>query len=225
MVKGVIRYFEDSSRKKRFTRIYETVRAHTMVPEQEFMDNLFLAEQYGKEKGAVAECGVWKGGMTAAMAMLLGNERDYFLFDSFEGLPPAKDIDGEKAKAWQADKSSPFYFDNCKANEKEAIEAMKLSGAKNFKTIPGFFSDTLPHFKTKEPLRILRLDGDWYDSTMDCLKFLYPLVAENGLILIDDYYLWDGCRRAVHDYFSKENISARIRQFNNGNVHFILKEK
>lgn len=40
------------------------------------------------------ECGVWRGGMIASISEILGNNREYYLFDSFEGLPQAKEIDG-----------------------------------------------------------------------------------------------------------------------------------
>ena len=58
---------------------------------------------------------------------------------------------------------------------------------------------------------MLRLDGDWYDSTMQCLEALVPLVAEGGTIIIDDYYAWDGCARAVHDYLSRNDLPYRIK--------------
>jgi hypothetical protein len=58
-------------------------------------------------KGAVVECGTWKGGMSAALVEIGGPNRDYYFFDSFEGLPPAKEIDGEGAIAYQADTTSP----------------------------------------------------------------------------------------------------------------------
>jgi O-methyltransferase len=45
----------------------------------------------------VIENGVWRGGMSAATAELMGPDREYFLFDSFEGLRPGKEEDGEEA--------------------------------------------------------------------------------------------------------------------------------
>ena len=51
--------------------------------------------------------------------------RDYVLFDSFEGLPPAAEIDGENAIAWQADTTSPEYFDNCTAGEEVARDSKR----------------------------------------------------------------------------------------------------
>ena len=48
--------------------------------------------------------------MIAGMAAVLGPGRQYFLFDSFEGLPPAReDVDGAAAVAYQTNTESPNY--------------------------------------------------------------------------------------------------------------------
>jgi hypothetical protein len=94
-----------------------------------------------------------------------------------------------------------------------AEKAMKMSAAGRFEAIQGWFSETLRGFKPPEPIAVLRLDGDWYESTMVCLDALYPHVVDGGLILIDDYYTWDGCARAVHDYLSKHKLIERIERF------------
>ena len=114
--------------------------------------------------------------MSAALAEVLGPARTVHLFDSFQGLPPAKPIDGKEALAWQSKGSSPLYFDNCRAEEVFALEAMKLAGHKKFQTHPGWFEDTVPKFGN-HPIGILRLDGDWYDSIMVCLDALFPRVT------------------------------------------------
>lgn len=183
-----------------------------MIPKSIFVDNLAVCDTIRNVKGCVVECGVWRGGMSAAIAEILGKDRTYYLFDSFEGLPEAKEVDGETARIWQNDKDSPTYFDNCSAEIAFAQKAMDSSQAKDFNIVKGWFSDTLPLFDTQEKIALLRLDGDWYDSTMDCLVNLFPKVAPGGMIIIDDYYAWDGCARAVHDYLSENKLAVRIRQ-------------
>jgi hypothetical protein len=191
-----------------------------MIPKQTFLDNLKLCHNFSNLKGCIIECGVWRGGMIAALSEILGQDRNYYLFDSFEGLPEAKQIDGDAAIKWQSNKEGLFYFDNCTAEISYAEEAMKLSGAKSYQIIKGWFSDTLPKFTPKQEIAVLRLDGDWYDSTMQCLTSLYPLVTKGGLIIVDDYYAWDGCSRAIHDYLSTHKLTDRIFQIN-GNCYII----
>ena len=191
--------------------LYVKYHDYTMLPSNIFLGNLDLCREYAKIEGCVVECGVWRGGMSAAMAEVLGPHRAYYLFDSFEGLPPAKDIDGNAALAWQKDTTSPLYFDNCRAEMSFAQKAMSLSYVKEYHLIKGWFAETLPFFNPPAPIAILRLDGDWYDSTFQCLTHLYHWVAPGGVIIVDDYYAWEGCARAVHDFLSTNKISDRIR--------------
>jgi len=161
--------------------------------------------------------------MIAAIAEIMNSHRQYYLFDSFEGLPPAQEIDGEAAKAYQKDTSSPLYFDNCRAEMEFAEKAMQLSGAKRYQLSKGWFSETLANFRPDQPIAVLRLDADWYDSTMQCLNGLYKYVAKGGLIVIDDYYTWDGCAKAVHDFLSINQLPDRIYQSSEG-VCYIVKQ-
>jgi O-methyltransferase len=189
--------------------IYRRYRDFTMISPFTFARNLALCAAKAPASGCIVECGVWRGGMSAAMADMLPG-RLHLLFDSFEGLPSVQDIDGEKAALWQKNVSSPGYLDNCRAERSYAERAMRMSAAKHSKLVEGWFSDTLDGFTPEEPIAVLRLDGDWYESTMQCLTALFPHVVPGGLIIIDDYFTWDGCSRAVHDYLSRTQALERI---------------
>jgi len=162
--------------------------------------------------------------MIAGFADVLGPDGKYFIFDSFEGLTPAVEIDGPAALRWQADTQSPGYHDNCKAAADDARTAMGLSAAAHFSLLKGWFDETIPPFSPPEPIAVLRLDADWYESTLTCLKYLYPHVAPGGVVIIDDYEPWDGCARAVHEFllgYASEGV-PRIRQYEN-DVYFVVK--
>lgn len=193
-----------------------------MLPRGSYFRNLQLVNRYKNVEGCIVECSTWRGGMIGGIATLIGGDRTYFLFDSFEGLPEAQEIDGEGAKAWQSNKTSSNYFDNCKAEMGFAEEAMKIAGAKNVNIVKGWFNETLPLFNKENKIAILRLDGDWYESTMTCLENLYESVVEGGLIILDDYYTWTGCTKAVHDFLSKNSLNERVQQWNN-DVCYLLK--
>ena len=191
--------------------IYKKYQNFTMIGSNHFVDNVLLCDSINNIEGCIVECGVWRGGMIAGIYDFSSKKRDCYLFDSFEGLPDVKEIDGIAAKKWQ-ESNDGVGLDNCKAEISFAKDAMKLAECQNHQIIQGWFDKTTPNTEIKQPIAILRLDGDWYESTMVCLENLYPKVAENGLILIDDYYTWDGCSRAVHDYLSKNNLPLRISQ-------------
>ncbi len=208
--------------KKPYQVAYKKYQSYTMVPEGAFILNLDLCNRFKNVKGDFVECGVWRGGMSAAIAEALGHDRQIHLFDSFQGLPAAKDIDGREALAWQSDITSPGYFENCKAEESYVVQAMKLAGHKKYQTYPGWFNETLPQFGAHS-IAILRLDGDWYDSIIVCLDHLFPKVVEGGVVLLDDYYTWDGCAKAVHDYLAKTKSPSRVYQWNNQIAYLIKK--
>lgn len=202
----------------RFYRAIKLLRLHnkyhefTMAPSTYFWRNMLLVDERRHIEGCVIECGVWRGGMSAGMAEVLGPDREYFLFDSFEGLPPAQDEDGETAKKWQANTQGIFYYDNCRAPIEFAEQAMRQSGVPRYHLVKGWFEQTLSTFVPPCPIAVLRIDGDWYESTMTTLEHLYKHLAPGALVIVDDYYAWDGCSRAVHDFLSRNELTARIKQ-------------
>lgn len=206
----------------RIVALSEKYREATMIPAPLFLDNLRLCAQIAELAGVVVECGVWRGGMSAAMAEVLGPGRTYYLFDSFDGLPAADpEKDGHAAVQFMANVGRQPM--GRLATPRDAAEAvMRQSGARTYHLMQGWFKDTVPLFTPPGPLAVLRLDGDWYESTMTCLTALYPHVQAGGLILIDDYYVWDGCTRAVHEYLAQQSVQERIRQSPAG-AAYILK--
>ena len=200
--------------------LHKKYNRYTMVPKERFTAELNLVGRI-TVPGLIVECGVWRGGMSAAIADTLPG-RSHYLFDSFEGLPPAKPIDGPAAAAWQADTTGPYYFDNCRAEASFAEQAMQKSAAGEFHLVAGWFHDTLPSFACPQPIAVLRLDADWYDSMKTCLDALMPHLARGGIVLIDDYATWDGCSRAVHDYLSETSSTLRIQRGPAG-ITYLLK--
>jgi O-methyltransferase len=192
-----------------------------MIPQPDYILNLQLAERVRAIPGAVVECGVWRGGMIAGIAEILGSSRDYILCDSFQGLPKARPIDGPEAFRWQRNINGPTYHNNCTASEDDARSAMALSPARRVQIASGWFEATLPHLRLDDGIALLRLDADWYESTTTCLENLYHRLAPGGLVVIDDYYTWDGCARALHDFLARHQLAVRVRQWANA-ICFIL---
>jgi len=198
---------------------------HTMIGRRHFIDNLMLAKRYAPAGGEVIECGVWRGGMIRGLADVLGPDRKYHLFDSFEGLPPAREVvDGQSAITYQQQTNSPAYQDNCSADESYARGLFDGSGY-DVEFHRGWFEDTIPKYQPERPISVLRLDGDWYDSTMTCLRGLVPHLAPEALILVDDYFHWEGCARALHDYLVETKSMMRIRQSPHAGVCYLINEE
>lgn len=83
----------------RLRKTYEKYKDFTMIMPDNYVENLRLARWVGQVRGSIIECGTWRGGMIAGMSDELGRDRQYFLFNSFQGLAPAKEIDDAAALA------------------------------------------------------------------------------------------------------------------------------
>lgn len=206
--------------------IHERFRDRTMIPREIFIENLQIIEHVSRHSdGAFVECGTWKGGMSAAMLTLGGNGRDYYFYDSFEGLPEAKDIDGISAKNYQNNTLSPGYHDNCSADLETFMNTISRTGhgPERVHVHKGWFENTVPQYRGGD-ISLLRLDGDWYDSTMQCLTHLFPYVRKGGYVIIDDYQYWEGCLRAVHDFLSGMKSISPIERTAVSHVAYIIKK-
>lgn len=192
--------------------LVEKYLPYTMVGEELFLQNLDLVDRVAHIRGAVVECGTWRGGMLAAMAEKRP-ESLVFGFDSFEGLPPAQEIDGPQAAAYQADTEHPLYHNNCIASLDD-FRAVMWMAQHQYWVEKGWFRDTIPKFAKKaHPIAVLRLDGDWYESTKVCLENLYPLLQPDGLMIIDDYHAWEGCRKATDEFLEAHDLVLSTKNY------------
>jgi O-methyltransferase len=210
----------------RHSGLWHEYHDRTMQRRRRYADNLFICAETlrmpGLDRGAVIECGTWRGGMAAGM-IRIGGPRDYWILDSFVGLPPAGPLDGDRAHP----DSPAITHNNCAAalEDVELFLQSVVDSEQRLHILPGWFEITVPRLASQlgEGIAILRLDGDWYESTMACLTGLYDHVLPGGCIIIDDYYDWEGCTRAVHDFLSQRKSFDRIRSTPNG-VAYIQKQ-
>jgi O-methyltransferase len=167
--------------------------------------------------GAFAECGVWLGGSVKAMLLALQelgvDDRDVFLYDTFEGMTAPTEHDTSKfhrpaVEAWREAEGGPDrpyvqLFDPGFFNEDAVRENLVATGypEERLHFVKGPVEATIPATVPGD-LALLRLDTDWYESTLHELQQLYPLLSPGGVLIIDDYGHWEGCRRAVDEYFA-----------------------
>ena len=161
-------------------------------------------------EGAIVECGVWRGGSMLTMLETLKQysviNRDIYLYDTFTGMSTPSKEDGifahEKFKELQTGEDKSNW---CCADLNDVKSNINLSEYPNEKLhyVKGKIEDTVPGTIPDE-ISLLRLDMDWYSPTIHALTYLYPKVQSGGVIILDDYGHWDGCKQAV-DRFVEEN--------------------
>ena len=200
--------------------IIEQVRPYTMTSEAR-LEALLAATDYVLDAGidgAFVECGVWRGGsMMAVILRLLERgvtDRDIYLYDTFEGMtePTKEDVSDYSPAAletWQQaqgsnEKAWDGFFNAEVFNEDSVRERLQATGypAQRLHFVKGKVEDSVP--QTLPPqTAVLRLDTDWYTSTQHEMQYLYPLLVSGGVVIIDDYGHWKGCRQAVDEYFAQ----------------------
>ena len=198
-----------------FLRHYIQGPAISMLPKTR-MDNIqecvtdVLARNV---PGDLIETGVWRGGATIFMRGILKangiTDRAVWVADSFEGLP---EPDAEKfplesqahhgAVVQQGYRRFEAGLDEVRAN----FAAFGLLD-EQVRFLKGWFKDTLPAAGI-ERLSVMRLDGDYYESTMDALTSLYDKLSVGGYAIIDDYGedTWTYCRQAVDEFRASRRI-------------------
>lgn len=163
--------------------------------------------------GAIAECGVWRGGSMMAVAktlMACGAVRPLYLYDTFEGMtaPTSRDrsILGQSAMEWyRSMQRKGKRWDGVSVEEVRSNLGSTgwPMGGVNF--VVGRVEETIPA-SVPQQLALLRLDTDWYESTLHELTHLYPLLSPGGILIVDDYGHWQGAREAVDEYFASRPV-------------------
>lgn len=177
--------------------------------------------------GAFAECGVWRGGSVMAMLLKLRQlgdaSRSVYLYDTFEGMtePSAHDTSAFESPAqetWRQARAEggrgwDALFDPATFNESAVRDALRGTGYPEslLHLVRGPVEQTIPA-RIPDQIALLRLDTDWYESTRHELEHLYPRLVSGGVLIIDDYGHWDGCRRAVDEYFGRDPAAAPLLQ-------------
>lgn len=194
-------------------KIAEFVRPYTLTSVARIISLIGAVRYVTRHQipGAIAECGVWRGGsmMTVARTLMEMQDttRELFLYDTFTGMTPPTDVDERydnlpgKVEFAQETKGGKGWVE---VGKEEVSRNLALTGypQERFHLIAGKVEETIPS-QMPGPIALLRLDTDWYESTIHELRHLFPLVAKNGIIIIDDYGWYKGARKATDEYLAE----------------------
>lgn len=172
-------------------------------------------------RGSVAECGVDQGKF-AKFINLFFCERKCYLFDSFDGFSQ-RDLDIEESMNFN---NAPFIEvakrpDTFLTNTD--IVLSKMEYPENIILRKGFIPETFAGID--DEFCFVHLDMDLYHPTLEALKFFYPRMVEQGVILLHDYYspYWRllGVERAVAEYESLETRLCKVPLADNRSIAII----
>jgi hypothetical protein len=83
--------------------------------------------------------------------------------------------------------------------------------------VVGRVEDTIP-IQVPQTISILRVDTDWYSSTLHILNHLYERVSPGGVLIFDDYDSWEGARTAVDEFHAKRKQNFLLIRLDKGRV-------
>jgi hypothetical protein len=193
-------------------------------------------------EGAIVECGVESGNFEHIWINELMKHnvtRDIYLYDTFGGLvePSDNDYTCKDAELYKMNKDevyntwkSQIINENtngwCYTPLENVKHRLNSTGypENNLHYIVGDVMETLKD-KTNIPekIAILRLDTDWYESSKYELEQMYDNVVGGGVIIFDDYYHWNGQRRATDEFFASKNLNYEFKNIGNYKTSTIIK--
>lgn len=178
--------------------------------------------------GALIEAGVARGGSAIVLAAARCTSRHVYLYDTFEGIPAPSQKDGAAAqqryeviRSGRAEgRRGQLYYGYDKDLQRSVANALQRFGfppeESQIHLVKGFYQDTL---YPPETVALAHLDCDWYESVKTCLERITPALAPGGVLVVDDYDYWAGCRRAVDEFFEdKQDQFLFVRR---GRLHIV----
>jgi len=169
--------------------------------------------------GIMIETGCAMGGSAIVIATAKKKSRPLYVYDVFGLIPPPSDQDDkavheryEIIKSGKAKgKNGAKYY----GYENNLIDKVKngfekhgiLLEENNIHLVKGLFEDTL---NVTENVCLAHIDADWYESVMTCLNQIEPNLVSKGVLIIDDYYKWSGCKKAVDEYFKNKRNNYKF---------------
>lgn len=178
-------------------------------------------------EGDIVECGVDAGHFEFIWInklLELKQERDIYMYDTFAGLTQPGEYDytcsdstiytmtaNEVMNEWKNKIINENTNGWCCTPLEKVQNRLASTGYPEAKLhyIVGDVMETLQKF-VPEKIAILRLDTDWYESSKIELEKMYDNVVDGGIIIFDDYYHWDGQRRATDEFFRKINKNYKM---------------
>lgn len=163
--------------------------------------------------GSFIEAGCARGGSAIVMTAAKAKPRPMYLYDVFGLIPAPSDNDDEDCHdryqlISSGDAIGPHgtlyygYEENLQQVVEDNFAKCGYPVAENsVHLVKGLFEETL---NPQEPVAIAHVDGDWFNSVWVCLERIVPKLSVGGVLVIDDYDAWSGCRKAVDQFFQQQ---------------------
>lgn len=169
--------------------------------------------------GSIVELGCNVGTTSLFIRKLLdhyNSDREFHVYDSFEGLPKKHKKDNNKVKR-------QFWEGQCKTKKDNLIRNFKYANLKLPIIHVGWFGKIRDEEYPKK-IAFAFFDGDFYTSIVDSFKKVYPKMTSNARLIIHDYQ-WEvlpGVERACVEFLKDKPEKGTM--VNDNNVGIMIKE-
>lgn len=183
---------------------YISTQVYARINFLEDFSGLCKAESLVESDLCIAEGGVFQGDFAKDINRCFPNNMLY-LFDTFEGFDK-RDTEKEHERGFSIFEKNHLNI----TSVEEVLKKMPFPEKVNIRK--GYFPVTTTGLEDKKFI-FVNLDFDLYNPTLDGLRFFYPRLVNDGVILIHDYYNpgYAGIKSAIDD-FEKEN-GKQLRRF------------
>lgn len=187
---------------ERTAKILNTCKQYSLLSEERLRANIAAVRYVNREgiPGDIVEAGVWKGG--SMLAMMLAHDKSpvprmFHLYDTFVGMTEPTENDGD----FNGVSAELMMLHNPGFRCISSLEEVKGNIARHTGIVPQYHEgDILLNTFVPKEIAVLRLDTDWYESTKHELDTFYDSVVPGGVVIIDDYGHWKGCKKAVDEF-------------------------
>lgn len=165
------------------------------------------------------EAGTALGGSALLMASLKNRATPLHLYDTYKMIPaPTADdgLDGQQRyKTIASGQAEGINQDQYYGYQEDLISRI-ITNFNHYGLNPtenqiyfheGVFEDTL---HPTRPVALAHIDCDWYESVKTCLERIVPHLLIGGVLVIDDYFAWSGCRKAIDEFFANQMDAYRF---------------
>jgi O-methyltransferase len=165
-----------------------------------------LVERLGRLgiEGDIVECGVYRGGSAAilgwSMMRLEDTARKLWLFDSFAGMPPATDRDGEFSHSLEG------KYVGSEASTRRLVHQAGVPRDR-FEIVVGPFEQTFPALRGPKTA-LLHVDCDFYEPVRLTLEKFVPTMPSGGFVVLNDYGIYRGARAATDEFLARSGIDV-----------------
>lgn len=169
-----------------------------------------------KIPGKFIEAGVALGGSAIFISLTKDQSRPFELYDVYDMIPAPSERDDkdvhDRYEVIASKKSKGIGGDEYYGYKENLIDVVKSNfidmnctpEENNVSFHKGLFEETM-NFQSDDKIALAHIDCDWYDSVYVCLEKIWPILSSGGVLIIDDYYVYSGARKAIDEFFKDKS--------------------